>query len=95
MKKLFQLLTKPTLFKKFEVKPAMEIRDQLFKLVKDSDDPEITTAILNTFEFKTNNLGVFGLALEALGFVKDPRAMVYLMYEFDQLENTLKIEKDP
>jgi len=83
------------LFKEFSERTTQEIIDQITNLVMNSNDPEITTAILETFDFQTKNLGVFGLAIQSLGFVHDPRALEELMKYYDNLDNSLNNNKNP
>jgi hypothetical protein len=82
------------MFKEFSARPNIQIINQLVTLIKDSEDPEVTTAILEAFDFKTRNLGVFGLALHCLGLVRDARAADYLMKQFDAL-STATPHQDP
>jgi hypothetical protein len=83
------------IFKEFSARPNAQVIDQLITLVKDSADPEITSAILETFDFETKNLGVFGLALHCLGLVRDRRALEYLIEQFDALSNAAAQHPDP
>lgn len=83
------------LFRTFSTAPTQQILDQVTALVSDSDDPDVTTAVLEAFDLQTSNLGVFGLALQSLGFVRDPRALEYLMERFDDLQQTSQSHPNP
>ena len=72
------------IFEEFSVRPNEQLIDKLNALVKESADPDVTTAILRTFDFDTKNLGVFGFAIQSLGLVRDPRALDKLMEVMNQ-----------
>ncbi len=83
------------MLQEFSARPNAQTIDQLIMLVKDSADPGITSAILETFNFETTNFGVFGLALHCLGLVRDSRAIEFLIARFDALSTKAAAHPDP
>lgn len=83
------------LLKEFATSPSQGAISGLNTLVSNSDDPDVTSALIEAFDIKTTNMGVFGLALQSLGLVKDPRALEFLMEKLGTLEALSKSTPNP
>jgi hypothetical protein len=83
------------IFSEFAERPNAMIVNHLMNLVLEAKDPEITDAILDALDFKSTNLGVYGLAIHCLGFVRDPRALDRLTHCFTTLSNLDTLPPDP